>query len=112
MKHTIILLVLAFVAVSDATAQSPKSNQCPYGGRTYGRLLFMPDSPTEPEQQLAQRRTAHQREQQFWIKTEKFIASWAALVREYNENGTFNMKKAKQVSKAFHDLEKSEGWPK
>ena len=46
------------------------------------------------------------------MKTEKFIASWSGLAREYNEKGTFNVKKAKQVSKAFHDLEKSEGWPK
>jgi hypothetical protein len=46
------------------------------------------------------------------MKTEKFIDAWTALAREYNDKGTFNVKKAKQVSKAFHDLEKSEGWPK
>jgi hypothetical protein len=42
----------------------------------------------------------------------EFIASWTALVCEYNKKGTFNVKKAKEVSKAFHDLEKSGGWPK
>jgi hypothetical protein len=45
------------------------------------------------------------------MKTEKFIDSWTALAHEYNEKRTFNVKKAKQVSKAFYDLEKSEGWP-
>jgi hypothetical protein len=28
-----------------------------------------------------------------------------------NEKKTFNAKLAKQVAKAFHDLEKSDGWP-
>jgi hypothetical protein len=70
------------------------------------------DIPTEAERQLAQHKAAQQKEHQFWMKTEKFIDSWTALAREYNDKGTFNVKRAKQVSKAFHDLEKSEGWPK
>ena len=113
MKHTIItLFLLVFIAASGATAQSPKPNQCPQAGRAYQRLLLRADIPTEAESQLAQHKAARQKEQQFWMKTERFIDSWTALAREYNDKGTFNVKKAKQVSKAFHDLEKSEGWPK
>ncbi len=113
MRHTVIFLfLLVFIAASGATAQSPNTNQCPHAGRVYQRLLFTADSPTEAEQQLAQHRAARQKEQQFWMKTEKFIASWTALAHEFNEKGAFNMKMAKEVSKAFHDLEKSEGWPK
>jgi hypothetical protein len=112
MKRTIIsLFLLVFIAASGATAQSPKPNQCPQVGRTYQRLLPTADTPTVAEQQLAQHKAAQQKEQQFWMKTEKFIDSWTALAREYNDKGTFNVKRAKEVSKAFHDLEKSEGWP-
>jgi|SRR5579871_171402 len=106
---SITLLVLVSIAAPDTMAQSPNLSQCAQAERTYQRMLLMADGGTEPEQQ---RRTAHQKEQQFWMKTEKFIASWTALAREYNEKGTFNLKKARAASKAFHDLEKTEGWPK
>jgi len=46
------------------------------------------------------------------LKTDKFVQAWKVLTHEYNQKGGFNVKKAKQVSKAFHDLEESEGWPK
>ena len=46
------------------------------------------------------------------LKADKFVQAWSVLTREYKERGSFNVKKAKEVSKAFHDLEKSEGWPK
>jgi hypothetical protein len=113
MKHTpITLFLLVFIAASGATAQMPNANHCQPSGRAYQRLLLTPDIPTKAEQQLAEHKAAQQKEQQFWMKTEKFVESWTALAREYNDKGTFNVKKAKQVSKAFHDLEKSEGWPK
>lgn len=112
MKHTtVIWLAFVFIAASDATAQSANPNQYRNLAPPYQRLLLKAEN-TEMDQQFSQRRTARQKEQQFWIKTEKFIDAWAALASEYNEKETFNVKKAKQVSKAFHDLEKSEGSPK
>ena len=112
MKHTVItLFLLVFIGAPGATAQMPSTNHCPQPGR-YQRLLPTVDTPTAAKQQLAQHNSAQQKAHQFWMKTEKFISSWTALAREYNDKGTFNVKKAKQVSKAFHDLEKSEGWPK
>ena len=113
MKHAVItLFLLIFIAASGATAQSHNANHCPPAEQAYQRLLSAPDIPTEPERQLAQHKAAQQKERKFWMKTQKFIESWTALAREYNDKGTFNVKKAQQVSKAFHDLEKSEGWPK
>lgn len=113
MHHTtIIFVLLVFIAASSATAQMPNANHCPPARKAYQRLLSAPDIPTVAEQQLAQHKAAQRKEHQFWMKTEKFIDSWTALAREYNDKGTFNVKRAKEVSKAFHDLEKSEGWPK
>jgi len=111
MKHTVITLLM--LAGFDVKAQSRDPNQCPQAGpNVHPRLWWNVDNSPEAEQQRVQRMTAKQKEQQFLVKTEKFIASWTALVGEYNEKGTFNVKKGKKVSKAFHDLEKSEGWPK
>jgi len=42
----------------------------------------------------------------------RFVALWSALVSEYNEKQAFNIKLAGEVAKAFHELEKSEGWLK
>ena len=111
MKHTIIILfLLLFIAVSDITAQSLYSER--YTQSTSRALLCNRAVSNPAEQQVRDRSEAQFKESQFWSRTEKFIDLWTTLAREYNQKGTFNVKKAKQVSKAFHDLEKSEGWPK
>jgi len=48
---------------------------------------------------------------QFYVKAKQFVDLWQALAAELNDKKTFNVKLAKQVAKAFHDLEKSDGWP-
>src|SRR5215472_8931711 len=106
MKHMIIIfLMLAFIAASVAEAQSPNPNQYRTLAATCHRLMLKADNSTELEQS-EQLGTAQQKQQQFALKTEKFVAAWTALAKEYSEKGTFNVKKAKQVSKTFHDLEK------
>ena len=113
MKHTtIISVLLIFIAASNATAQSQYYERCRKLDPAYQRLLLKGEIAIEVEQQSEQRRTTWQKEHEFLAKTDKFVELWTALAHEYQEKGTFNVKKAKQVSKAFHDLEKSEGWPK
>lgn len=48
--------------------------------------------------------------QEFYAKAEHFVALWEAFAGQLNDKKTFNAKLAKQVSKAFHELEKSDGW--
>ena len=113
MKHiTIISVMLVFIAASSATAQSQYYEQCRRLDPAYQRLLLKGEIAIEAEQRSEQRRTTWQKEHEFLAKTDKFVELLTALAHEYQEKGTFNVKKAKQVSKAFHDLEKSEGWPK
>jgi hypothetical protein len=63
----------------------------------------------------ASKRTAAAKEQnaasEFYSKAKHFVELWEALAKELNERKTFNAKLAKEVSKAFHDMEKSDGWP-
>jgi hypothetical protein len=51
-------------------------------------------------------------ETQFIAKMNRFAALWGALVQDYNEKKVFNIKLAGEVTKAFHDIEASDGWLK
>ena len=64
------------------------------------------------EREIAERRQAQYREQQFIGKMNRFVILWRALAEEYNEKNAFNVRLATQVSDAFRDLECTEGWPK
>ena len=63
----------------------------------------------------APKRAASAKEQEavreFYSKAKRFVELWQALAAELNGKKTFNAKLAKEVSKAFHELEKSDGWP-
>jgi hypothetical protein len=48
---------------------------------------------------------------QFMAKANHFVALWGDLVQRLNDRQTFDAKLAKKVSKAFCELEKSDGWP-
>jgi hypothetical protein len=66
----------------------------------------------EMEFAAAQRRDASFRERQFMEKVRRFVTKWERFATEYNLKGGFNIKAARDMSKAFHELESSEGWPK
>jgi hypothetical protein len=68
------------------------------------------DAQTRVEEQAAQRREAWLRQWQFTNLMQRFLARWNDLAREYNSRGAVDPKKFKATSKAFHELEKSEGW--
>ena len=48
---------------------------------------------------------------EFWTKANRFVELWSRFTQEMKERQTVNVKLARKVSKAFHDLEKSSGWP-
>ena len=47
----------------------------------------------------------------FWQKANKFVALWEDFAARVNDHQTVDAKLAKKLSKAFHDLETSDGWP-
>jgi hypothetical protein len=59
--------------------------------------------------ELEKRREAQLREWQFRNLVQRFAARWKDLAEDY-KRGAANPKTFKAVSKAFRDLEKSEGW--
>ena len=60
---------------------------------------------------VAQRREAQYRERQFMDKVNKFVRTWSRFALLYNERKAFDIKTAKELSKAFHELENSGDWP-
>ncbi len=48
---------------------------------------------------------------EFWAKANRFISLWTDFASRLNENQTVDVKLARRLSKAFHELETSNGWP-
>ena len=65
-----------------------------------------------PESQAAERRQEQDQEHQFVEKANTFVRMWTAFAKEYNEKRTFNVKAAKKLTRAFHELETSNAWPR
>ena len=49
-------------------------------------------------------------ERQFLDRASRFVRAWDGFVDAYNHSKVFDLKKAREVMKAFRELEKSEGW--
>ncbi len=48
---------------------------------------------------------------EFTRKVSRFVKVWKKFIDEYNRQGTFNVKTARELDKAFRDLQ-TDGWPK
>jgi hypothetical protein len=48
---------------------------------------------------------------QFREKANQFVALWGDFASRLNDKQMFDVKLAKKLAKAFHELETSEGWP-
>lgn len=111
MRLSVILLTI----ISTLFAQQPPTQQTP-AQQLASEKAFLEyqierqhDDAAAPK--LAEQRAAKEREREFCRKADDFVALWGQLASEMNANGTMNAKLAKRVSKAFHDLEHSDGWP-
>ena len=65
----------------------------------------------EVARHVAEKRVEELERKQFRDKAARFVMLWDDFVTRINEKQTFDVKLAKQLSKAFHELEKSDGWP-
>ena len=75
-------------------------------------LRAMEQRTSQVEKEIAERKYAQYLERQFVARMNRFIVLWKALAEDYNAKSAFNVKLAGEVTKAFHDLENGEGWPK
>ena len=65
----------------------------------------------ESQRQAIARLEENQKLREFYMKAQRFVTLWRKFAVDLDGQKTVNVRLAKQLSKAFHDLEKSEGWP-
>jgi hypothetical protein len=105
MKNIVSCLVLSVGLIHSARSQDSIESI-----RREMLLQQLGDRSTEMDFAVAQRQKAIFRQREFIERVHRFVAAWERFAKEYNRQGTFNAKSARDVSKAFHELEKSEGW--
>ena len=66
---------------------------------------------TSLEKELAERRAGEYARRELVRKLNRFVETWNRFVSEYNQQGTFNVKNARALTKAFREIEAT-GWPK
>jgi hypothetical protein len=105
------LFILGSVLQPSAAAQDPWSKAPRRGADQAQREMLLDQSQPDPSDS-DDRQHARYLESQFLEKAKRFAEAWNGFVNEYKNKRAFDIKKAKDVSKAFHELEKSGGWVK
>ena len=68
--------------------------------------------PVPADQQSEERARARAADIQFRQRMNKIVGLWKQLVDEYTTKDAFNVHTARELSKAFRELERTESWPK
>jgi hypothetical protein len=117
MKRTVTLIMLFMVSAISVRAQDVGQHPPPWAEAEMARLKKqlviweLETSKSAVELEIAERRAAQYRQREFVEKANRFAAIWKKLFGDYGKQGSFNVKDARALSKAFHDLEAT-GWPK
>ena len=114
MRRLLQVITVGFFLSGLLSAQNPRRDRDTFVDLLRRELALreLKNSRADIDRELALRRQASSLERQFISRMNRFVALWSALVSEYNEKQAFNIKLAGEVAKAFHELEKSEGWLK
>jgi len=111
MKRFVQFSALIFCTLTPAAPQENFTRGYPGQSLDYFMREFMyRESGNRVEEEFERRQAAQKVERQFVVKANRFTKAWENFVREYNAKRAFNVKTAREASKAFHELEKSEGW--
>jgi hypothetical protein len=70
------------------------------------------DQQVERQAQFAAQQREHYEERQFLERVNHFAVLWNQLATEYKQKRAFNLKAAKELSKACRQLERTSAWPK
>jgi hypothetical protein len=111
MKRILQSIFIAICLVTSSGAQSSDWRRLEWMRQELA-LRALENAPAQAEREISQRRRAEFLERQFVARMNEFIVRWEALAQEYNTKKVFNIKRAKELTKAFRALEDTEGWPK
>jgi hypothetical protein len=115
MKQIPQFIFVNICLISSLVAQNPQARLIEERWDSFQHELIlhsMDQKTSQVEKEIAERKYAQYLERQFVAKMNRFILLWKALAEDYNARSAFNVKLAGELTKAFHDLEHAEGWPK
>jgi len=111
--------ILILLTVGFLKAQSPSPAPAVPGSDSAAMVKWQMElfrqSVHDNNDETLRRAAAARQEQiarlQFMAKANHFVKLWGDFVYRLNDKQTFDVKLAKKISKAFHELEMSNGWP-
>jgi hypothetical protein len=113
-----VLLLPIFVCARLLSAQSPSQTSLlgedPISAASREMEFFTRSVRQGREQEASQTVATRAQEAarlEFQDKADKFVTLWGDFATRLNHQQVFDAKLAKKLSKAFHDLETSSGWP-
>lgn len=65
----------------------------------------------ELRRQAAQKADIELQQRLFYDRAKHFVELWKKMTKQMSEQNVVDVKLARKLSDAFHDLEKSEAWP-
>jgi hypothetical protein len=107
MRITVQIVLLFVVLQVSGGAQDVRS-----GPPSSERVEWLVREVVIPESEAQRGQPEQYEERQFLEKANSFVRMWTAFAKEYNERKTFNVKLASKLTRAFHDLETSNSWPR
>jgi hypothetical protein len=120
-KEQLVRIFLPFLCLlSGVLLQAQSSTSIPVTASDQAamaklQILFFEQSLRDVKEDSGRRQIAAHDEAimrfQFNQKANRFVALWGDFVQRLNDQQTVDAKLAKKLSKAFHELEASDGWP-
>lgn len=69
------------------------------------------DGSADARQQASEKADADFERRLFYERAKHFVDLWTKMTKQMNNQNVVDVKLARKVSNAFHDLEKSNAWP-
>jgi hypothetical protein len=69
------------------------------------------DDSAVPRQHAAEQADVEYERRLFYDRAKHFVDLWTKMTKQMNDRNVVDVKLARKVSNAFHDLEKSDAWP-
>jgi hypothetical protein len=109
-------ITLGLCMLSAATAQVPVAQPlhsvAPEAILRDSRWRELYDQQVEHQAQIAAKQREQYEERQFLERANQFAVLWNQLATEYTQKRAFNLKVARELSKAFRKLERTSAGPK
>lgn len=112
------LLCLALICAADVASAQSKTvlaagDNSIQMNSALRELYFrsMTDGSADAKQQAVQKADMEYERRVFYDRAKHFVDLWTKMTRQMNQQDVIDVKLARKVSDAFHDLEKSDAWP-